>query len=103
METSTRETAFSTGVLTTLAIVGVVRGTCLFFASNRQGEITPLYRISVYPVESPEWQGSLPIGQSADNYTISIAGKRLNYEKTALETLWNVPRTRFHEKPVALS
>ncbi|CAN0271361.1 unnamed protein product, partial [Ectocarpus sp. 13 AM-2016] len=30
--------------------------------------------LSVFAVESPEWQGSLPLGPSSDNYTMLIKG-----------------------------
>lgn len=39
-----------------------------------QGVQEPLFGLSTYASESPEWTGILPLGLSSDNYTISIAG-----------------------------
>lgn len=51
---------------------------CFFFVNvNMQGIKTPLYGLSMYASESPEWVGILPLGQSVENYTISIAGEHL--------------------------
>ncbi|CAM9102892.1 unnamed protein product [Laminaria digitata] len=34
---------------------------------------SPIYGLSMYASESPEWAGSLPLGQPVHNYTMSIA------------------------------
>lgn len=42
-----------------------------------QGVRAPLYGLSMYASESPEWAGTFPLGQYVDNYTMSIAGEYL--------------------------
>ena len=41
----------------------------------------PLYGLSTYASESPEWTGTLPLGPSADNYTIFIAGSLRSFRE----------------------
>ncbi|CAM9220320.1 unnamed protein product [Ectocarpus sp. 12 AP-2014] len=45
-----------------------------FFSYNNEEENGQQRSLSVFSVESPEWQGSLPLGPSSDNYTMLIKG-----------------------------
>ncbi|CAM9462230.1 unnamed protein product [Ectocarpus sp. 4 AP-2014] len=44
------------------------------FSYNNEEESGQQRSLSVFAVESPEWQGSLPLGPSSDNYTMLIQG-----------------------------
>lgn len=43
------------------------------FDVHMQGVTTSLYGLSMFASESPEWAGTLPLGQAVHNYTLSIA------------------------------
>lgn len=52
---------------------------------------TPLYGLSMYASESPEWAGTLPLGQSVHNYTMSIAGEHSEGNPEIHSSVYDTP------------
>ncbi|CAN0052654.1 unnamed protein product, partial [Sphacelaria rigidula] len=45
-----------------------------FSVAYGESETTPLYSLSMFSTELPEWTGPLPVGKAVHNYTMSVAG-----------------------------
>lgn len=61
-------------------------------------ESTQQHSISMYPAESAEWQGPLPVGQPADDYLLTIFGKA-RYQRFKKKSLFDSPRKPGRKNP----